>query len=235
MSNTRSSNQVKTQAPVMFEGRAFPRVCMEYLFNKCVDGKCPKGYSHIWFCIHCANGECKFGDQCKETQAWQLTGKNGNVTNKTKYFWVIHNESTPDIYFYFRNRTVAQQEQEERQAAEANIKAAKAAEIAKKTVVASGSTLRYRSPIGALARDMESHMKDSFQYLEAIKADPSKLEVELTKFNKVRLAIKNALDSLTEYERSMKDAVHALLEDVDLESLDESTYQLAKLVFDETK
>jgi hypothetical protein len=209
MSSPQKKSQ--TQPPVPFEGIMYQRACRNFVYGGCQDGACPDGYAHIYFCVHCVNGECNYGDKCKNPQAFQIVGKNGKVTAATECFWVIENENTDDIYFYFANKAVAAKKQALRKAEEDEIKAKKVAEVAAITVKATGPIIGYKAPLTVVQRDALQHVDQAKSYLKAAASDSKSIESALLQANKIRVTYSNMLDILVNAERNMTEEFRTTL------------------------
>jgi hypothetical protein len=77
--NTNSvSNTTAVKNQVLFKtfkSEKYFYPCIAYAYGGCVEGKCPNNYKHVNFCVHCANDDCKFGDECQKPQAVRISSE----------------------------------------------------------------------------------------------------------------------------------------------------------------
>ena len=185
---------------IMFEGTQYVKPCLAYAYGGCVEGVCPKGYKHIDFCPHCANNECKDGDDCQRPMALQVTNKNGKVTDKTERFWVIEGE-TKDFFVVFETKAMIARKQAAWQKAEQEEKSRKAAELKAKTVHATGTIQNRVTAIPALEREIFAHYKQINTWLDEMKKNPERAEVLVPMITGVYKQLSVLIDKMVALER----------------------------------
>jgi hypothetical protein len=201
---------MSTQA-VMFEGTQYSKPCLAYAYGGCVEGVCPKGYKHVDFCPHCANNECKDGDDCTRPKAVQVINKNGKVTEKTERFWVIEGE-TKDFFIVFETKAMIAKKQAAWQKAEQEEQARKAAELKAKTVHATGTIQNRITAIPALKRESAAHYKQIDTWLNEMSKNPDRAELLVPMITRKFKQLSIMIDEMAALERKAVDDLRSGLE-----------------------